>query len=349
MITIPNNVTGNTLSLNTGSALLSGLKAGQLVTINVTQIQGSQALITLGSQTLTADLKGPHLKPGPLEVEVKQIHPALVLTIPHKAPQNPQNEILNSQQAALQNQYKQLLANQQPITQVLQQLQSAPNLSQNIQTVIGQLLEQLLKPGANLNGQRLKEALNNSGLLLENKLLKADLSNLANDTKAQLLRLQNLIKQEPPASPNASLLAHLAKTLGESINKITLQQLQLFEHPELLNIELPFQQQGEIKPIQVGIYQKRYPQQTLWELMVELEINQSDSLYKLTLNESKETLYCSIWCETQELESTLQQKLPMLVEQLETLGLRIPPPQFLPQKPKQSDFATRVALIDIKV
>ncbi|WP_178861127.1 hypothetical protein [Thiomicrorhabdus cannonii] len=315
----------------------------------MTQIQGSQAVITLGNQTLTADLKGPQLKPGPLEVEVKQTHPSLVLTVPPKAPQNLQSEVLNSQQAALQNQYKQLLANQQPITQVLQQLQNAPNLSQNIQTVIGQLLEQLLKPGANLNGQRLKEALSNSGLLLENKLLKADSGNLANDTKAQLLRLQQLIKQEPPASPNASLLAHLGKALAEGINKITLQQLQSFEHPELVNLELPFQQQGEIKPIQVGIYQKRYPQQTLWEILVELEINQSDSLFKLTLNESKETLYCSIWCETSSLEAAIQTKLPILIEQLQTLGLHVPPPQILPQKPKQSDFATRVALIDIKV
>lgn len=352
MIILPNSTAGQTQNAGALPTALLNLKVGQIISVNITQIQGNQALIAVGNQTLSAHLQGSTLQTGLQQVEIKQTQPALLLAVlPNsaQAAQTTQSDALNSQQATLQTHYKQLLANQQPLTQVLQQLSSAPALSQNIQTVIGQVLEQLLKPNASLNGQKLKETLQNSGLMLESKLAKGEVNAAAQDLKTQLLRLQQLIKNEPPASPHASALAQLSKAVGEGIQKITLQQLQLFEHPELLNVELPVEQRGQINALQVGIYQKQAHGQTRWEVLLELQLNEAETLFKLTLNDAQDTLYCAIWCDSLSVEQTLREKLPQLTKQLASLGLQIPAVHFLPQKPAQPDFTTRIALIDVKV
>ena len=341
----------NSLQLKPAQALAGlNLSVGQTLTITVKQLNGDQAQLLIGKQTLIAENKIPSLTTGQLQVQVKQTQPTVILTVPR--PDGAQQQITqaNLQQSVLQNAYKQFIGNQLPLNQALQNLASLPSLPQHIQTAISQLLEQLLKPTQTISDKDLKLQIMNSGLFLEGKLRNnAEKNALSKDSKAQILKLQQLALNELNKQPESSPLKQLTQLLTQALNKLTVQQLHLFENPLLLNMELPFAGQHQIENFRLAIYKKKVQERDSWEVILNLDINQQELMVKLTLDSTQENLNCYLWCETSELEKLIQSNLPLLQEQLQQLNLKLSPIQIVQVKPQQSTISTQIALIDVKV
>ncbi|MDG6773317.1 flagellar hook-length control protein FliK [Thiomicrorhabdus sp. ZW0627] len=348
----------NISQLNTGGLHLKqtqalanlNLKIGQSLTITVKQLNGDQAQLQIGKQTIIAENKLTSLTTGQLQVQVKQTQPTIILTIPKPNAAQQQNTQAALQQTTLQNGYKQFIGNQLPITQVLQNLATIPSLPQNIQTAIAQILEQLIRPSQTFDDKELKRQITNSGVFLENKLLnQANKESLSSDAKARLLKLQQQALNELAKHPNSKPLQQLTQLLTQALNKLTVQQLQLFENPLLLNIDLPIANQNQIENFRLAIHKRKQNEQASWEILLNMDIPQGELIAKLNLNEGQENLNCFLWCETPELEELVQQSLPQLQEQLQQLGLNVPAIQVVKSKPQQSSLSTQVALIDVHV
>ena len=342
-------INSNNLQLNNlNKAALQDFKVGQTLTATIIKPVGNQLLLQIGTQSLLADTKLTHLTSGNLQVTVKQTQPSVILSItdPKAASQQSSSSI----QSTLQATYRQVLSQQLPISQALNQVLSLPNLPVAIQSSIQLLLEQLLRPKPTLDGKELKQAISQSGLFLENGLKQGKSSPVLNqDTKAQLLKLQQQTLTQLQSAPNSAGLKQLNSLLNQAINKLTVQQLQLFENPNLINVEIPMQNASMLESIRFEIYRHQAPNENIWEVLIRLTIDAQEMDVKLQLNEDKQTLNCKIWCETQALESKVSENLSMLSQQLEQLDLNISQINIVETPFKITEFATKVALIDISV
>lgn len=324
------------------------LKAGQLVSITINQIKGDQAQITLGKQTFIADHKLNNLNTGSMEVRVKQVQPSLVLEVPRPkaAAQSPQNAL---PMQTLQKHYSQLIGNQMPVGQAIQKISLLPGLSQTIQSFINQITERLLKPST-ISGKELKTQFLNSGLFLEHQLKQPDTDMaLKKDTKAQLLTLQRMALEGLKKTPENKALQELSGLTAKSLNKLTIQQLQLLETPLHLNLELPLQSQNRFENFRVEIYKRNDHSHNKWEVLLEIKIQQHQTLFKLTYDQENHTLKGHVWGDDPKVMQTIQTELDSLKETLKNLGFHDVRVQITHSKPQQSQFSTQVALVDIKV
>ncbi|HHT00504.1 MAG TPA: hypothetical protein ENK73_06580, partial [Thiomicrospira sp.] len=265
-------INSNTLQLNNLNKIaLSDLKVGQTLSATIVKPVGSQLLLQIGTQTLLADTKLTNLTSGNLQVTVKQTQPTVILTIaqPDKSlPQNPNN--IN---ATLQSTYRQALAQQIPVSQAINQMMNLPNLPVAIQSALQSLIDQLLRPKLTLDGKDLKQYISQSGLFLENKLKGGKQSATLNqDTKAQLLKLQQQTLSQLQSNPKSEGLKQLNSLLTQALNKLTVQQLQLFENSNLINIEIPMQNTKLLESFRFEIYHHRPPAEKNWEILIQLAI-----------------------------------------------------------------------------
>ena len=349
-------VNSNTLQLNNLNKTAStDFKVGQLLTATIIKPVGNQLLLQIGTQSILANTKLTNLTAGTLQVTVKQTQPSVILSINH-----PKNSGMASNQSGqisqtaitntLQASYRQALGQQLPIHQALNQILTLPNLPAAIQTSIQMLLEQLLRPKANLDGKELKQLFSQSGLFLESHLKQNQPKNLLNqDTKAQLLKLQQQTVSMLQNSPNSAGLKQLNSLINQAINKLTVQQLQLFENPNLVNIELPVQTTSELQLSGFEIYRHKAPNQSIWEVLIKVNIENQSMEVKLQLNEREAQLSCYIWCESQILEDKILASQDQLTEQLKQLNLVVSKVNVVQTPFQASDFVTKVALIDISV
>jgi len=342
-------INSNTLQLNNlNKVALSELKVGQSLTANIIKPVGSQLLLQIGTQTLLADTKLTNLTTGTLQVTVKQTQPSVILTIapPDKAAQ----QSLNNINATLQSTYRQAIAQQTPVNQVLNQILNLPNLPVSVQSTLQSMIEQILRPKATLDGKDLKQYVSQSGLFLENKLKNGKQTQTLNqDTKAQLLKLQQQTLSQLQNNPKSEGLKQLNNLIVQALSKLTVQQLQMFENPNLVNIEIPMQNTKLLESFRFEVYRHRPPADKNWEILIQLSIEGQKMDVKLQINEESETLYCNIWCETTNLETTVRENLTLLNDQLEQLNLNKTAITLVDIPFKASEFATKVALIDISV
>lgn len=343
-------INSNTLQLNNlNKSSLLDLKVGQSLTATIIKPVGNQLLLQIGAQTLLADTKLTHLKSGQLQVTVKQTQPGIVLTVNQasQAPPQNQNATINT---TLQATYRQALAQQLPISQALNQILNLPNLPVAIQSTLQTLLEQLLRPKAALEGKDLKQFISQSGLFLEGNL-KQNRPNIPfqQDTKAKLLQLQQQALIQLQNNPKSESLKQLNSLINQALNKLTVQQLQLYENPNMLNIEIPMQHTKWLESFRFEIYRQPPPAQKSWEVLIRLTIEEQQLDVKLQLNEESDTLFCNIWCESLALEKRVKQNLEKLQSQFTQLNINIADIKIVQQPFKVSEFATRVALIDISV
>lgn len=342
-------INSNTLQLNNlNKVTLSDLKVGQTLTANIIKPIGSQLLLKIGTQTLLADTKLTNLTSGTLQVTVKQTQPSVILTIAQPNTSVPQSS--NNINATLQSTYRQALAHQIPVSQALNQILNLPNLPIAIQSTLLSMIDQLLRPKLTLDGKDLRQYISQSGLFLENKLKDGKQTQTLNqDTKAQLLKLQQQTLSQLQNNPKSEGLKQLNSILSQALNKLTVQQLQMFETPNLMNIEIPMQNSKLLESFRFEIYRHRSPAEKNWEILVQLSIEGQQMDVKLQLNEESETLYCNIWCETAALEQKITENLDLLNHQLDQLSLKNSAIQIVDKPFTASEFATKVALIDISV
>lgn len=327
----------------TGLTQLSGgqlgtLKAlvGQTLPITITQTTAGQVNFQLNGQTYQAQT-GLNLKPNDrLQVQVEQHQGQIRLTI------QPQR---NAPQETLQAHYRQLLPQQMSLQQTLQFL-SQPQLLQQlpaaVQTQLNALIEQILRPQQPLDGKRVKQALLNSGLFFENKLTRPD-PKLNTDTKAQLFKLQHGLAQNT-STPS---LTQALTLIGQSLNKITLNQIQQIENPLQLQAELPLQHEDDITPLQLEIRKQTHPNQ--WEAILYLSLHEEQGVIcKITWVDER-YFNGMFFIENADLRDTFQQALPELKTMFDDAGLPVKLLQTTPVKPTFSQNAQKIGLIDIKI
>jgi len=319
------------------------LKVGQVVTANIEQIQGKQVTLSIGSQTFVATSKIDIQESGIIQVRIKQLQPTIELAIVQTSKQNSSQQLQNTLQAAL----RQVIPNQTALPQAFQQISLLQGLPVSLLGPINQLLEQVSKSQIPLSGSALKERMANSGLFLESRLKQADKPNLNNDIKSQLLSLQKQTEALNIRSPSPQI-AQLLGSLNQAINRITLQQLQLYENPNITPLDLPYDHDKQNKQDYIEFRKHSQTDSPRWEVLIDLHLPTGEMSAKLTLNHQNE-FNCFIWCETEALEQSISENITQLKNQFENQELQLHNLLIVKQKPTKSEKSTQVALIDIHI
>lgn len=335
----------STLKLNTSTPLaLSQLKPfiGQTLNVQVIKVTQNQVSLNLGGQTVQAQTQ-LSLKPNDqLRVNVQEHQGQIRLQIQSST------HTADSSKVYL----RQLLPQQTPIQQTLNFL-SQPQLLQQlpplIQSQISAILDQLLKPNSHLNAKNVKQALTNSGILLENKLSSKSLPSQAiqTDLKGQLFKLQQSLQSLTTQSSNPSITQALT-LVNHSINKITLNQLHLLDNTSILS-NLPLQLPHQVGAITLEIRNKTDKEKTHWEVILQMSLQEADDVTcKLSLKNADQ-IDCFFHTEDATLASQIQSAFPMLREMFNQASLALNLLELSISKPSFSTNTQQVGLIDIKV
>ncbi len=330
-------------SPNSISSKSTVLQVGNILNVTMKPLQGNQVQINIGTQTLLATSKETTLPTGTVQVQVKQTQPAIVLSIMT----NKSAPLSNQAQQTLQATYRQLMPAQTNISQAFQQISLLQALPASLLSPINQLLDQMLKSGTPLSGKELKNRLEQSGLFLESKLKNSEQPKVQNDLKATLLSLKQQADALQVKSP-APQLTQLASLLTKAINRLTVQQLQLYENPMVTPLELPIERNKSVHKNTLEFRQNQNTSPASWELLMDIDLPQGELFTKLLMNPKGE-INCIFWCETPALESLIKEELDVLNQQFLDHELPVKTIQIVPQKPVTTTQSTQVALIDIHI
>ncbi|MEA1990108.1 MAG: hypothetical protein U9N57_12995 [Pseudomonadota bacterium] len=349
MVTISNNfINSQALTIKPSTPITTLLKVGQILSANVQPISNNQAQITIGNQTLLATTKTPIQESGTIQVRVNQLKPDIQLSI-ITSQAKPTNNA--SSQQAIQTAYRQFIPNQTPLSQVFQQINLLQSLPPSIQAPLQQLLDQVSKNNQGINGQSIKQKLNESGLFLESKLGSTGKNEAAttikNDVKAQILQLQQQVSTLQQQSTSSSL-NKLSTLLNQALSRLTVQQVQLFENSNITPLEVPFERNKGDNKDYIELRKNEQNEQTQWEAYVDLTLPTGLLSAKLKLSEQGH-LDCYLWCETEELETNIANQIESLKQLLNSNDLQLNSIQITPKKPVKTDNTTKMALIDIKI
>ncbi|QBZ82717.1 flagellar hook-length control protein FliK [Hydrogenovibrio crunogenus] len=332
------------LTLNATSAQALKLAIGSTYTVNITKVDGNQVNFTLAGKPLTATTQQPLTEGKPLTVKVTQTQPNLVLQI---QPKSLPVDTAAKNQALMQSAFRQLLPNQIPIAQGVQQLTSLTNtglLPSAIQSQLSSLLEQLFKPSAQTSAKELKRQLLSSGLFLESSLSKSGKPH-PGDFKAKLLQLLQMVNQTP--SNKQPELSRLSTLLNQTLNRLTLQQLQTIESAHLTNIQLPLAPNDHLQEISIDIRKQKKATPPLWEVIMNLQLPAGELSSKLVIQE--DVVSIMLWADNTTLENTVSDKLPKLKEQFHEALIPLKHIMMSKEKPTNTTQAEKVALIDIHI
>lgn len=330
-------------SPNSISSKSTVLQVGNILNVTMKPLQGNQVQINIGTQTLLATSKETTLPTGTVQVQVKQTQPTIVLSIMTNKP----SPLSNQAQQTLQATYRQLMPAQTNISQAFQQISLLQALPASLLSPINQLLDQMLKSGTPLSGKELKNRLEQSGLFLESKFKNSEQPKVQNDLKATLLSLKQQADALQVKSP-APQLTQLTSLLTKAINRLTVQQLQLYENPMVTPLELPIERNKSVHKNTLEFRQNQNTSPASWELLMDIDLPQGELFTKLLMNPKGE-INCIFWCETPALESLIKEELDVLNQQFLDHELPVKTIQIVPQKPVTTTQSTQVALIDIHI
>ncbi|MCF6345160.1 MAG: hypothetical protein L3J00_01670 [Thiomicrorhabdus sp.] len=347
MVYILNN-TPSALNINSPANALSSknmqLHVGQILNATIKSTQGGQVQLSIGNQTLTASTSENKLQTGSVQVQVKQTQPSIVLSI---VSNNKPASSTNQAQQVLQASYRQLMPAQTNISQAFQQISLLQSLPPSLLSPINQLLDQMLKSSTPLSGKELKNKLEQSGLFLESKLKNSDTPNVQKDLKAQLLTLKHQSESLSAKTPSPQLL-QLTSILTQAINRLTVQQLQMYENPLVTPLELPFESEKSLHKSTIELRQNNHTIPASWEVLIDTSLPQGELSTKLLMNPKGE-ISCFLWCETQALENRIKKQLTTLTQSFSDNELPVSSIQIIQQKPVTTQHTTQVALIDIHI
>ncbi|MBO1928123.1 hypothetical protein J3998_11105 [Thiomicrorhabdus sp. 6S2-11] len=347
MLTITGNLNPSQLTPDLSKTLLNTLKIGQSLSATIEQVKGEQVTLKIGQATLTASSKEINLPTGQVQLTVKQTQPTLVLALAAKP--NPSLQ----QQELLSTALRQHLSNQVPLNQGAQQFSQLLNqLPASLQAPLMALLDNIRKPLNLSSGKELKERLENSGLFMENKLSNSGkVDQLKHDLKAQLLQFKQMTQslQSNQASSNNPSTQLAAKLSDQMISRITFNQIQLYENPALTPMDLPSLTKQAIDD-QLEFRKRAMSQGNRWEAFVNVHTDMGEIKAKLSYAELQDQqLFCGIWCESLALEQAVNEQLPQLQKQLDTLKVDNLQIKVLAQPPERSKKSQRIALVDIHI
>jgi len=343
MVYIPNNISSSALNLHFAPSKNMVFNVGQTLNATIQSVQGSQVQLSIGNQTLLASTAESKLQTGLVQVQVKQIHPSIVLSITSSNKPAPSSQT----QQILQATYRQLMPAQTNISQAFQQISLLQSLPPALLTPINQLRDQMLKSNAPSTGKELKNRLEQSGLFLESKLKNSETPNVQKDLKAQLLTLKQQSESLSAKTPTTQLL-QLTNILTQAINRLTVQQLQLYENPLITPLELPFESNKQVHKNTVELRQNTHTSPAAWEVLIDTSLPQGELSTKLIMNPKGE-ISCFLWCETHTLEKLIEAQLTTLTHSFSDHELPINNIQIIQKKPTANQKTIQVALIDIHI
>ncbi|BBN59264.1 hypothetical protein HVMH_0858 [Hydrogenovibrio marinus] len=322
------------------------ISVGQTLAATVLKVSNGQALLNVAGQTFAAKTSPemPLIEGQQLQAKVTQIKPNVVLTFSNN--QNQPAQV--SSDKILQQVLTQILPDQTSVSQGLTQLvqlTQTGGLPTIIQTYLFKLFDGLFKLSDKVKVEEFKAALLSSGLFLENSLAK-NKKPYSNDFKAHLLKLLDIIRNEPTQSPE---LKSLAKTLHQLLNKVTHQQIQAIENPNAWNIQLPTSPNNlPLIEFQLDIRKTTGQQDGIWETIISLDISDMGTMVAKCIMQNEEFGF-QFWTEQTELGQRIEDNLSGFREQLRQNGLRVKHILMNAQKPEVNPMATKIALIDIRV
>ena len=332
------------LQVNNAQALqkVAGLdlQIGKTFPIQIQKIEGQQVQFLMAGQRLTAATELPLQNGMKLEVKVTQLQPQVTLQV---QPANKET----AQMLALQTAYRQLLPNQMPLNQGLQQLwqmSQSPAISNLIQGALSQLFEQLFRPSTQMTPQQLKQQLQGAGLFLENQLAQKGRP-APQDFKARLLQLMQWLGSSNQDAQDT--LEKPRQVVSQMLNRLTLQQLQASQHPQTVAIELPLHPDSELNPIEIDIRKQTASGDPLWEVMVQTSLEAGQIKAKLIYHRA--TVNAGLWSDQKALYTTIESQLDQLQKGLKQAGVAVGRVFMSPHEPQQDQTLEKVALIDIHI
>lgn len=331
------NVTNTANALNTLKSL-----AGQTLPIQILRISGDQVSFNLNGQTYQAQTQLELKANDRLSVNVHEHNGKIRLTL---------NATANNTDT-IKTLYRQLLPAQTPIQQTLNflnQPQVMQQLPAALQAQISLLIEQLLRPQPLLDGKRLQQALASSGMFLEKHLTQSATARLSQfDIKAQLFKLQQGLENLNRSQQTPTLTQALT-LISQSINKISLTQLEQLDSLQQNLAIIPINDNNRVTAIQLEIRQKKMASASQWEVILSLSLKtEDDVLCKLSWIEDS-FFNCLFYVEDTQLAEQIKPQLPELKRLFDDAGLALNMLRLSATKPQFSQNSKKVGLIDIKI
>lgn len=314
------------------------LRVGQTVSFSLVSQSGSQAIINLAGQKLTALIPSPLPEGKPLQATIKQLEPSLQLVIKPSSNQSSQN--------ILSQTLKNILPSQTLVKNEVQQLlniQRSGQLPPAVQAQLTNLINTMLKITPAISGMDVKSAFANSGLFLEGRLANGKTSK--KDFKANLIKLLDKLASSQ-AKTATTETTQLQKSAKQLLNKVTIQQIQAIES-HAINLELPVISNNASIELKVDIRKREFDKDTIWEILTELNLNEGKVAIKSIL--ASDTLSFQIWADKPSFLAKVKNNIGYFKSLLETSDLPYKNIFFLEQPPSVDNKATKIALIDIKV
>lgn len=251
------------------------------------------------------------------------------------------------------------------LIQGLSRIQGNTQLNESTQKLIQQLLTSIPQRQDLDSPQSVKQAIYNSGLFLENKLLNNP-TNLTQDIKANWLNIQTAASQNPTnesisqtgAKEGLDLKANEA--ISQAVERITSSQIRNLLEPNKLegltlplNIELPIQDKDATSIFQLQIDQdKSDPSESdkkkKWLAKLLFDFPETGK-FEARLNVEENKVAVIFVAEDKDTEGKIHKKSNILIKQLEDKGLEVSKLESF-SKPidKTVKTTTKHSLIDVR-
>ena len=228
-----------------------------------------------------------------------------------------------------------------PLLNLLSSVQSSGQLQQAkpmLLNLVQILLGRTLASPQQADAESVRQQVQNSGTMMENKLARGDTQGLLQDHKALLLKMsqqlgQNAGQRELPAA----LSERLTQLTQQALSRVLVNQLTSAagqtqdggnEANRTLALDIPILWNDKTENLQLQIQRDARGDdpdngETLyrWQIKLNFEINQTEHLQaELTLEGSKVSI---IWSGDRSIRTLVEQQLDQLQQRLENIGLEV--------------------------
>lgn len=225
------------------------------------------------------------------------------------------------------------------LIQSLNRIQGSTQLNESTQKLIQQLLSSIPQRQELESPQSVKQAIYNSGLFLENKLLNNP-SNLTQDIKANWLNIQTAASQHssdgntPQTAIKEGLDVKANEAISQAVERITSSQIRNLLEPNRLegltlplNIELPIQDKDSTSIFQLQIDQdqsdsSKPEKKKKWLAKLLFDFPETGK-FEARLNVEENKVAVIFVAEDKDTENKIRQRRDILAKQLEDKGLEV--------------------------
>jgi hypothetical protein len=225
------------------------------------------------------------------------------------------------------------------LIQSLNRIQGSAQLNESSQKLIQQLLSSIPQRQELESPQSVKQAIYNSGLFLENKLLNNP-SNLTQDIKANWLNIQTAASQHssdgntPQTAIKEGLDVKANEAISQAVERITSSQIRNLLEPNRLegltlplNIELPIQDKDSTSIFQLQIDQdqsdsSKPEKKKKWLAKLLFDFPETGK-FEARLNVEENKVAVIFVAEDKDTENKIRQRRDILAKQLEDKGLEV--------------------------